>query len=78
MSDNFKFKSGDRVVDITTGQTGNVMNAVSGVDHNNYGVMMDDVGYVVRVERVLKAEVAFNSCDALRIIDGVQGVNDEG
>ena len=66
------FKGGDRVVEIATGCAGRVMNVVRG-EAVSYGVVLDDVGYVVRLEGSLKAEVDFNSCDALRIIDGVMG-----
>jgi len=74
----FKFKRRDRVVDIVTGHAGRVISAVKGLDDNNYGVVLDDdAGYVVRLEQNLKSEADFNSCDALRIIDGVKDDPDE-
>jgi hypothetical protein len=76
-NDDFKFKAGDRVVDITTGHTGKVLNSVRGVDHNNYGVVLDEVGYVILVERSLKVEADLNSCDAMRIMDRVKYLENE-
>jgi len=73
----FKFKGGDRVVELATGRAGRVMNGERGPEGTaNYGVVLDDVGYVVRLERCLKAESDFNSCDALRVIDGVKPIQE--
>ena len=64
----FRFKSGDRVTQVSTGRSGKVVNAVNGVCVT-YGVIMDDYGYAVVVDGDLEEEI--NSCDALRIIDSV-------